>query len=199
MSKTVNKDCLCCGKNFEARLSEIKRGSGKFCDLKCVAEYRFRINPKPKAKPNCICIYCKKEFYKCESKKKKSRSGLHFCCRKHKDLGQRLESGLKAIHPPHYGDGKWTYRRKAFEEYEHKCNKCGWGDHIPVLEVHHKDRNRKNDNIDNLEILCPTCHLTHHFLEKTGKYGKKCGGRDENQTHHKIIAKDLRPLGTCSP
>ena len=42
-----------------------------------------------------------------------------------------------------------------------KCEKCGifeWmGIKLP-LELHHKDGNHFNNNLDNLEILCPNCH-----------------------------------------
>lgn len=44
---------------------------------------------------------------------------------------------------------------------EYKCEICGlseWmGKPIP-LELHHKDHNRYNNALDNLQILCPTCH-----------------------------------------
>ena len=49
---------------------------------------------------------------------------------------------------------------------EKTCELCGlseWlGESIP-LELHHKDGNRYNNSLDNLMILCPTCHswLTH--------------------------------------
>lgn len=44
---------------------------------------------------------------------------------------------------------------------EHKCEKClmsNWlGEKIP-LELHHKDGDRKNNQLLNLELLCPNCH-----------------------------------------
>lgn len=44
---------------------------------------------------------------------------------------------------------------------EDKCELCGityWqGIHLP-LELHHKDCNHFNNNLDNLIILCPNCH-----------------------------------------
>lgn len=42
-----------------------------------------------------------------------------------------------------------------------KCNKCGgmeWlGEPIP-LELDHRDGNPRNNQLENLELLCPNCH-----------------------------------------
>jgi hypothetical protein len=52
---------------------------------------------------------------------------------------------------------KTGYRKIAFETYEHMCAVCGFGIE-DVLEVAHMDGNRKNNDADNLAILCPNCH-----------------------------------------
>lgn len=45
--------------------------------------------------------------------------------------------------------------------FENKCCCCGlteWlGQPIP-LELHHKDGNKDNNNLSNLELRCPNCH-----------------------------------------
>jgi hypothetical protein len=45
---------------------------------------------------------------------------------------------------------------------ENICERCGLKDvwnGMPInLHVHHKDGNNKNNNIENLEMLCPNCH-----------------------------------------
>jgi len=45
--------------------------------------------------------------------------------------------------------------------FEEKCCCCGlteWlGQPIP-LELHHKDGNKENNHLDNLELRCPNCH-----------------------------------------
>ena len=53
----------------------------------------------------------------------------------------------------------------------YKCEKCGcdghWQDGEIALEVHHKDGNNTNNNIDNLCYLCPNCHaLTETYRGK---------------------------------
>ena len=50
-----------------------------------------------------------------------------------------------------------NYRKLAFEYYDPVCAYCGFG--IPeILEVAHINGNRKDNEIRNLVILCPTCH-----------------------------------------
>lgn len=44
---------------------------------------------------------------------------------------------------------------------EAKCECCGltrWNDKPIPLELHHKDGNHYNNDLNNLEILCPNCH-----------------------------------------
>lgn len=54
-------------------------------------------------------------------------------------------------------------RRKILEEKvkPHQCECCKnteWlGNPIP-LELHHVDGNKKNNSLDNLQLLCPNCH-----------------------------------------
>lgn len=56
---------------------------------------------------------------------------------------------------------------------QQKCEKCNlteWiGTAIP-LELHHVDGNHANNNLSNLQILCPNCHaLTPNFCSKNRK------------------------------
>lgn len=53
------------------------------------------------------------------------------------------------------------------------CEECGntqWNG-LPIpLEVHHKDGNRKNNELTNLQLLCPNCHaLTPTYRGKNKK------------------------------
>ena len=45
------------------------------------------------------------------------------------------------------------------------CERCGKKSDIP-LPRHHKDRDRSNNKIDNLEVLCVSCHNKEHMSEK---------------------------------
>ena len=58
---------------------------------------------------------------------------------------------------------------------EYKCEKCYltcWRGEKISLELHHKDGNRRNNNLDNLQLLCPNCHaLTDNYRAKNIKGG----------------------------
>lgn len=49
------------------------------------------------------------------------------------------------------------------------CQRCGWNK-APILELHHQDRNRKNNSLENIEFLCPNCHTLEHYLAKDGPF-----------------------------
>jgi len=65
------------------------------------------------------------------------------------------------------------------EKYIDKCAKCGWGEintytnKIP-LEIEHIDGNYKNNNEENLILLCPNCHsLTSTYKGANRNYGRR--------------------------
>lgn len=51
-----------------------------------------------------------------------------------------------------------------------ECEECGinnWRDKPISLQLHHKDGNRKNNELSNLQILCPNCHSqTDNYMGK---------------------------------
>ncbi|WP_218813445.1 HNH endonuclease [Rickettsiella endosymbiont of Dermanyssus gallinae] len=44
-----------------------------------------------------------------------------------------------------------------------RCNRCAYNIEPRTLGVHHKDKNRNNNDISNLEVLCPNCHSLEHL------------------------------------
>ena len=174
--KTQTCTCQECNKPFEAPLRDLKRGRAKFCSLHCSSKFNGRIRVKPAA--NVICAMCAKPFYINNSKRAKSKSGLYFCCRAHKDAAQRI-GGITQIQPPHYGTGNGTndYRTRAINKYGPVCNRCGYHDNIAAITVHHKDRNRQNPAIENLEVLCANCHAIEHWAVQNLGHETARGGR----------------------
>ena len=56
-----------------------------------------------------------------------------------------------------------TYIQKYMRNNYPECQQCGWSKIHPIsgellLEIHHKDGDRENGYLENLEHLCPNCH-----------------------------------------
>lgn len=161
---TTKINCLHCGQEAHVENKEIARGFGKFCSHKCSSIYNAEHRPKPESNVNCA--YCGVNFYINRTKKKNSKSGLYFCCRKHKDIAQRI-GGIREIMPPHYGTTVSDYRVLVFRVAGKPkvCERCGYDKHEAGIIVHHRDRNRDNNDISNLEVLCAICHAIEHHNE----------------------------------
>lgn len=156
----IVKQCEECHHNHSVEQKEINRGFGKFCSRRCSALNRVKNLIPPE--PNVKCARCGINFYLSLSKQK-SKSGLYFCCREHKDEAQKV-GGIQAIQPPHYGTSETNYRRIAFASKEKICERCGFSNEAAII-VHHKDRNRDNNTLSNLEVLCANCHAIEHLGE----------------------------------
>ena len=55
---------------------------------------------------------------------------------------------------------------RLIKEKGKQCEKCEYKVY-EVLQVHHKDRNRNNNDMNNLELICPNCHAEEHFLKNS--------------------------------
>jgi len=147
-----------------------------------------------KRKPNTFCFICKKQIYKRPSQIK-SNNGLVFCspscygtsCRKEiscVNCKKLIPSGLNKktcsrscanIHRAgiKYKIGKPNDKANLFKvlklkitkEKGQKCERCNYNKY-EILQIHHKDRNRINNDLKNLEIICPNCHCEEHYLKK---------------------------------
>lgn len=66
--------------------------------------------------------------------------------------------------------------KEGYKEY--RCEKCGiveWNGEPIALQLHHKDGNHYNWNVDNLVVLCPNCHSqTDNFCGRARKIKEKC-------------------------
>lgn len=162
--KTVPKICPVCNKEFKALLKEHNRGNANFCSISCSSRRRKKVH-----EDNVSCALCNKSFYIIPSKLQNSKSGLYFCCREHKDQAQRI-GGIKEIQPTHYNNGIHNYRAIAFRCLPNECCRCGYKKHPQVLHIHHIDKNRSNNVIENLQIMCPLCHEELHFFDRSGRW-----------------------------
>ena len=113
------------------------------------------------------CIFCNKEFFVIFSLIKKGWA--KFCSRKCKELWQS-KNIIGENHPNWKGGASfepyplgWTKTFKEQIRYrdKYKCQKCG----IPEVEygkrldVHHRDFNKNNLDLNNLISLCKSCHM----------------------------------------
>ena len=57
---------------------------------------------------------------------------------------------------------KSNYYYKALFAHGIKCDLCG-NENYKHLVVHHKNRNRKDNSLENLQVLCANCHHEIHF------------------------------------
>ena len=139
-------------------------------------------------KPNCKCFVCKNEIYRRPSQIK---FGRVFCSMKCSGIDQR-KLKICPICSMEYTGVKKTCSRKCANKnrtgtkYTGKniynkyikgsilkeklasinngvCHECH-NDNYNILQVHHKIErcNGGTDDLDNLLLLCPNCHMTHH-------------------------------------
>ena len=128
--------------------------------MACVNASKFTGAIKP-------CGHCGITIYVNKSAANKSLSGSNFCSRSCATAANNTVYRSKEKHPLWKG-GNNQYRSLAFSKLPNVCNRCGYSEVVDVLQVHHKDRNRGNGVVDNLEILCPTCHALEHFYAGDG-------------------------------
>lgn len=172
----ISRACDGCDNLFQPLMRDVVQGNGRFCSRTCSNKYQRKPeHSTPRKKKEVIyltltCSMCQVIFKRDKrSHTENKKRGIYFCSRKCKDLGQRISSNLACI-PSHYGDGNSVYRQIAFRHHGKKCNRCGYDRYESVLQVHHKDRNRQNNLSNNLEVLCPTCHVEEHFLASDGMF-----------------------------
>ena len=150
----IKRKCNVCGKVFFIKKFHAQKGWGRCCSIKC----RSRAQRNGKW---VKCEYCGKEIYRTPRDFKKSKSNRFFCsvnCHCAWE-NKNVRCGVNA---PNWIAGESAYR-DLMHKYKipYKCARCGISDKR-VLIVHHKDGNRRNNIISNLERLCCNCHAILH-------------------------------------
>ena len=152
-------------------------------------------------KPNCQCFICKKEIYRRPAQIESSKV---YCSIKCSGVDQRKNKKCPVCFKEFTGVKKncsrscsnknrtgITYDGKNLNNKYVKgtllkeqlaninggvCEECG-NDNFNILHVHHKIErcNGGTDELDNLNLLCPNCHYTHHHgygkWEMAGDWG----------------------------
>jgi hypothetical protein len=159
--------CFQCGEmiSYEKRFN-------KFCSHTCSAI--FNNTRKEKKLKTCIC--CNNKFH---SKPKVSKYCSKDCEVKFKN-DKIIKEWKQGIHKGYSGKNMlvppWL-RKYMFEKFNSKCCKCGWCEINPTtnkipLEVNHIDGDASNSKEENLELVCPNCHIltsNYRALNKNSK------------------------------
>ncbi len=151
-------NCKICGKKFYAKPRHIRIGWGKYCSDKC--KFIGQKNGK-----TAVCKHCGKELYRTPKDFVNSKSGFFFCNRSC-HASWRNENIRIGENHPNWLTGITTYRKLLLKNAKELiCKDCKISD-VRVLIVHHKDKDRNNNKLENLELLCRNCHYIRHEFKK---------------------------------
>lgn len=146
----IKRVCNWCGAEFYVYQSHVKRGGGKFCSNSCKASFRNKID-NPAWRP--------------EVRRKISLN--------HADVSGKNNPmyGKTGSLSPSYVDGRSSipgdiWRKIALVNKPKKCELCGKEDKSRRIHVHHKDKNRNNNDLGNLQVVCSKCHSLLHPKER---------------------------------
>ncbi len=146
--------CAYCKKEILKRHYDIRDYKNNFCDKDCHALFKVTSIILP-------CANCGLDVTRTKSQLARSKSGDVFCNRTCATITNNSRH-KKWINHPQYKNGIRSYRAKAIEYYGANCqaDNCPLNIDVPtkMLDVHHKDSDRSNNQLDNLEVLCVWCH-----------------------------------------
>lgn len=147
--RNPNIECIICGNLTYKRPAEIQRNNGRvFCSQIC-----YGVSCR-KEKP---CTVCGALILASANKKTCSRG----CSNKH-----RIGIRYKVNAPKDKVKSQRSLKIRLLKQRGMYCEKCNH-DKYQILQVHHKDRNRKNNELENLELVCPNCHAEEHYLKNS--------------------------------
>ena len=149
--------CDQCGKEFNRKPSAIKNNTDKgrknYCSNKCkkLGQFTGKVYK---------CEKCGKEVYRNSAQVKKSKSGFVFCS---KSCACSYNNSVlrKGSNNPNWKTGDSLYVEIAYNTYIKECAICKESNK-DLLEVHHIDKNRSNNDPSNLIILCANHHSLVH-------------------------------------
>lgn len=159
------KECLFCFSTYWIPKKELTRS--RTCSRSCTNKLKTKEHTK-----EINCSFCNIK-YTISISRLNNKSGLNFCTRKCKDLAQRRE-GIEGFSsgPVMTSGNSIFYRKLALRNFANKCFICNYNEDVRMLDVDHIDNNRKNNSLDNLQILCVWCHA----LKTRSKWGNKLEG-----------------------
>lgn len=153
--------CSGCEVLFEKEQKYIKynetNGLKNFCSRSCFAEFKLLAE-------EFQCGWCGKSTIKTPSVLSRSKSGGAYCSRSCSTSANNKLYKTGKGHPS-WKTGIGGYRSNALKYYGYNCTnsnclliKAGIVVPTELLDVHHKDSNRNNNDLTNLQVLCVYCH-----------------------------------------
>lgn len=136
----ITANCAECGVEFNHISSRANKA--KYCNPDCYHKAMSK-----KGKTQYSCVHCGIGFLGALSQKRK------FCSK------SCVNKAFKEIWKPDFSTVRKSMLLRGMLL---KCVRCGFDAEPKILGVHHKDRNRKNNTLENLEVLCPNCHSLEH-------------------------------------
>jgi hypothetical protein len=147
--RNPNIKCIVCKSPIYRRPAEIEKNQGRvFCGIKCYGLSSRKESP---------CVICGKLILAGLNKKTCSRS----CSNKYR-AGIKYKIGR----PKDIARTFRIIKLRLFDERGKKCERCGYNKY-EILQVHHKNKKRSDNRVENLEIICPNCHYEEHYLENS--------------------------------
>ncbi len=149
-------NCKICESKFYVKPNHQKKGWGKCCSMVCRNQYQ-------KTGKYLSCTICGNLTWRGPAQIKHSTSGKFFCGKSCQALWRNSSVYIEEKSST-WKDGRNAYRKiLSRRTKELKCSLCGFED-SRALAVHHVDKDRKNNSVENLAWLCHNCHfLIHHY------------------------------------
>ncbi len=146
--------CVACEKDFY--VPKYRINTAKFCSIECQ-------NHKQYTRYEFSCEACGNKVITSPSRRNYKTRFCSLKCREHKrmDLKER-RAKQKASSRLNRNDIGRTLRKDVFLIKNKKCEICGYDEYDFCLDIHHKDKDAKNNHIDNLAVLCCMCHRKLH-------------------------------------
>ena len=147
--RNPNTKCVVCAKGIYRRPIELKRSKGSaFCSMIC-----YGIS----CRKEVPCIICEKPILSSLHKKTCSRA----CANKNRK-GIKYKIGR----PKDKVKSQQALKLRLLKERGKMCERCHYNK-FEILQIHHKNRNRKDNELKNLELICPNCHAEEHYFKNS--------------------------------
>ena len=119
-----------------------------FCSMSCYGMASRKETP---------CVVCGNLILASKHKKTCSRS----CANKNR---AEIKYGMSS--PKDKVRSQRALKIRLLDIRGNSCGRCDYSK-FEILQIHHKDRDRTNNDLANLELICPNCHYEEHLLEKS--------------------------------